>query len=122
MVYRDVQWSCPRDGAGLESTRVGAYTFMRCPQCRGAFLESAVLNAMVNAMGGEPPEPAPVMAARPLRCPACQEPLERGIVPAAPGLAERIEIDACAQHGVWFDRGELESVLEKAGLDALARR
>jgi Zn-finger nucleic acid-binding protein len=117
MVYRDVRWSCPRDGAALEVVRVGIHSFMRCPSCRGAFLEAAVVRAMVHAMGGEAPEPRPVATERPLRCPSCSQPLARGSLPSAPG---RVEIDACAEHGVWFDRGELESVLERAGLDALA--
>ena len=120
MVYRDVRWLCPRDGAALEVMRVGVHSFMRCPGCRGAFLEAAVVAAMLRAMGAETlPEPRPVATDRPLRCPSCQEPLARGAVPSAPGS---VEIDACAQHGVWFDRGELESVLERAGLDALATR
>jgi Zn-finger nucleic acid-binding protein len=120
MVYRDVRWICPRDGAGLVVTRVGAHSFMRCPDCRGAFLEAAVVVAMLRAMGAQGQlAPRPVTTDRPLRCPSCQEPLARGAVPSAPGS---VEIDACAQHGVWFDRGELQSVLERAGLDALATR
>ncbi len=119
MVYRDTSWLCPRDGAGLESVRVGTHSFMRCPACRGAFLEAHVLDAMFNAMGGEPPEPRPLQAQPPLRCPSCSEPLARAALPSAPGT---VEVDACARHGVWFDRGELESVLERAGLDALGRK
>ena len=117
MVYRDTRWLCPRDGAGLTTERVGVHAFMRCPTCRGAFLEAAVLTAMASAMGGEPPRPTPVSAERPLACPTCGEALARVQVAGEPG---QVEIDACARHGVWFDRGELEKVLDRVGLDALA--
>jgi Zn-finger nucleic acid-binding protein len=117
MVYRDTRWNCPRDGHSLEALRVGTHSFMRCAQCRGAFLEPHVLAAMLVEMGAEhqiAARPLPDLP-RPLRCPSCTEPLARSQLAG-------IEIDACAQHGIWFDRGELEAVLEWAGLAALARR
>jgi len=119
MVYRDKHWLCPRDGAGLEGVHIGVYAFMRCPDCRGAFLQPIVLDAMCAAMGGLRPSTQPIEAARPLRCPSpsCSEPLRREKVPLSLGVAE---IDGCVRHGVWFDRGALESVLERVGLDALA--
>ena len=117
MVYRDTRWICPRDGMALDSLRLGTHAFMRCPQCRGAFLEVHVLGAMLLEMGAVDKVAASTMPAppRPLRCPSCGEPLVRSNL-------EPAEIDTCPQHGVWFDRGELEAVLERVGLDALMRK
>jgi Zn-finger nucleic acid-binding protein len=118
MVYRDKHWTCPRDAGWLVHVRVGRHELMRCGHCRGAFVHPVVLHEMYDAMGGLWPRCEPIEALRPLRCPAptCHDPLQRAQVPLRPGYAH---IDSCAWHGVWFDRGVLEKVLERAGLDAL---
>ena len=45
---------------------------------------------------------APLDEALPAHCPGCHTPLYRYVATRA-----RIELDACATHGIWFDRGEL---------------
>jgi Zn-finger nucleic acid-binding protein len=42
-----------------------------------------------------------------VRCPQCGETMARRQDPEA-----RVVIDVCAEHGVWFDRGELTRVIE----------
>src|SRR5262249_24012808 len=64
------------------------------------------------AVGAEPaypgamkkvPKSAPRLGPRP--CPVCGAKMEL----VAQG---KIEIDVCAQHGVWLDKGELEALVE----------
>lgn len=40
------------------------------------------------------------------RCPTCGEPLR-------PHKIKGVEVDACEDHGVWLDTGELEQILAK---------
>jgi Zn-finger nucleic acid-binding protein len=48
--------------------------------------------------------------AKPRHCPHCASVM-------APALLMRIEVEHCAQHGVWFDMDELAWVLEMDGLE-----
>src|SRR5262249_40668894 len=48
---------------------------------------------------------AATVEAGPLACPECRAPLARGTLPGT-----SLELDACASHGTWFDRGELRVV------------
>jgi Zn-finger nucleic acid-binding protein len=119
MVYRDLHWRCPRDGAALEETHALGHAFRRCPGCRGAFVDVVTFTHMLEAMGGLMPLPERLDVARPLGCPACAAPLARQHVATPDGP---VELDTCAQHGLWFDANELQRVLEAAGLAGLAAR
>jgi Zn-finger nucleic acid-binding protein len=46
----------------------------------------------------------------PLACPECERPMRRTPVEAAACV-----VDACAEHGTWFDAGELEDVIRAFG-------
>ena len=49
-----------------------------------------------------------------LKCPICRKKMEKVIC----GKGKNIVIDKCRlQHGLWFDKGELEQLLESGGLD-----
>ena len=80
-----------------------------CERCTGSFVEDAALIEMVSAMINAPWElPAPLGAAGSHKCPAC----------AAVMTSERLErvaLERCVAHGVWFAAGELQTVLEHAG-------
>lgn len=54
-------------------------------------------------------------AEKPRKCPICLKKMQKIIVgPATPPLV----IDKCRRgHGLWFDKGELQDILEKAQLD-----
>lgn len=53
--------------------------------------------------------------ARELSCPKCQKSLRREEY-------EGVQIDWCAEHGVWLDNGELEAILNNLRLDPLYLR
>jgi Zn-finger nucleic acid-binding protein len=48
---------------------------------------------------------------RSLSCPHCAEDMKHE-------LYKEVEIDWCAEHGVWLDNGELEAILNNLRLDA----
>lgn len=92
---------CPGCSAPLELTA----DVSRCGSCRGAWLTEDGLRHRLELM-----KPGAVLAQRPgrgaggRRCPACAEPL-------ASIEIEGIELDRCAEHGVWFDANELSDLL-----------
>lgn len=98
---------CPRCGDGLilESAELGVHT---CTQCGGAWLAAKTIPRLAAAR-------VPVRnwlwwRRATGRCPDCE--LELRLVQAGPLL-----LDECADHGVWFDAGELHRVLADVGDD-----
>ena len=80
-----------------------------CEICTGSFVENAALAQMIAELTGalwEPPAPSSVAGTR--ACPACGDTM---MVESM----EEVAIDRCSPHGVWFDRGELETALAAAG-------
>jgi Zn-finger nucleic acid-binding protein len=118
MVYRDVHHLCPRCGVALENTAAMGNRFMRCEQCRGAFVDPSTMSRMFNDMGGAAPITYPADVVRTLSCPSCSEPMTRFRISSLDGW---VEIDTCQQHGMWFDTRELQLTLEAVGLAALER-
>jgi Zn-finger nucleic acid-binding protein len=81
-----------------------------CGACKGTFVESNALEAMVMDMVGQPwTMPPPTGTPGERGCPVC----------TAPMIVEQLEavtIDRC-DHGVWFDPTELGNVLHSVGSD-----
>jgi Zn-finger nucleic acid-binding protein len=113
MAYRGARRSCPVCGTSLLALRVGRRRQEYCPGCGGRWLEHATLISMWSELApGKTPELSPRKdgaGARP--CPSCREPMERVELMVIP-------LDRCAEHGVWFDRRELETALAGAALSA----
>lgn len=79
-----------------------------CDDCDGLFVENGALEALVTEMSGQPWQLPPVSGAPGgRRCPACASAL-------AVEPLEGETVDRCAEHGVWFDRAELEGALQHA--------
>ena len=105
--YRAASLACPRCRGPLEA----AGSAQACRACRGLWVEEAVLADMLARMTGDLARP--VFDARhgtsPPPCPVCQRML-------APVWTHGVPLDRCgAQHGIWFDADELETVLHHAG-------
>jgi Zn-finger nucleic acid-binding protein len=118
MPGRDEFATCPRCKAALD--RAGAR--LVCKQCEGALvaepevsqLIADIVGNVVSTMGwaGRIAEPQPlVLAPREggagLVCPCC----------TAAMTAHKlygIAVDRCEEHGVWFDKAELEAALQAA--------
>jgi Zn-finger nucleic acid-binding protein len=79
-----------------------------CIQCAGTFLQNEALEGLVLDLTGEAwrvPLPSGVAGER--ACPVCNQHM------IAEDL-ERVPIDRCATHGLWFDAQELAITLERA--------
>ncbi|HEY1537294.1 MAG TPA: zf-TFIIB domain-containing protein, partial [Polyangiaceae bacterium] len=48
------------------------------------------------------------------KCPACGEPMQRKNFAGASGVV----LDVCPEHGLWFDRGELATIMTFAATGA----
>ncbi|CAN5700138.1 hypothetical protein BH11MYX1_BH11MYX1_07140 [soil metagenome] len=101
-VYRDEYECCRRDRTEL--TEAGAVR--ACTQCHGqwATLASLVEMARVMTVPNEPRLEFERDARTPIACPSCSNAM-------GTWKYHQIELDRCAQHGIWFDRDELEGVL-----------
>ncbi len=86
----------------------------RCLECGGTWLDAGELETLTELAGADAAELARALAGRGWarrtrrRCPRCPRRLTEFQI----GEQERIEVDRCpADHGLWFDRGEMEAVI-----------
>jgi Zn-finger nucleic acid-binding protein len=118
--------SCPRCGTPFFSGKVGHLDAMGCGKCGGLWLDNAGSSAVLghydidaaqlasqvdaNAAEGA----SPLAAATPVtgQCPCCRTALQSVSY-------EGISLDFCAQHGTFFDRGELARLLQRAVASSL---
>jgi hypothetical protein len=79
-----------------------------CAQCAGTFVQNAAFEAMAQDISNDYFElPAPTGEPGPRACPVCAQAM---VVDAV----EKVAIDRCAAHGIWFDANELSVALERA--------
>lgn len=109
MAYRDDRATCPACATALEA----AGTRMTCSKCRGVLVPAAELDDMLHSMS---PDDARGLDERltagteaPRPCPRCAVPMDAVVL-------ERVPVDRCQAHGIWFDGKELERVLERDGV------
>jgi Zn-finger nucleic acid-binding protein len=108
---------CPRCGdEAMHAVRYKDLEADECPRCDGLFLGPAVLDRLVSQRDHAarlhlalPARPRHVeREVRYLRCPVCRNGMNRKQF----GRISGVVVDTCKQHGVWFDGGELQAVLD----------
>jgi Zn-finger nucleic acid-binding protein len=120
---------CPRCEVDLEVFRGGSGKLRDCGHCGGQFLEHVLLRDLIERREVYGTVAPRVFRKRnPLRnpvkylpCPECRTIMARRNFGGASGVV----VDVCTRHGMWFDAGELPSVLsfvESGGLAAARRR
>jgi Zn-finger nucleic acid-binding protein len=82
-----------------------------CLTCRGLWFDQGELELLAETSGraidsGSLSRSAAQGSAK-RRCPRCR----RKMHPATVGSEEAVQIDACPDHGIWLDRGELGRIL-----------
>jgi Zn-finger nucleic acid-binding protein len=106
---------CPRCRTPLQIQNAGRLVMNCCFQCGGLFLDGASSKRVVEAVDPNAiaaanqvsqHAKAPVATDAIAPCPVCQKALDRMPIPAA-----SVTVDVCAEHGVWFDRDELQRVV-----------
>ncbi len=113
---------CPHCDAPLIALEFEGIEIDYCPECKGVWLDRGEL-AMICELAGvasgtltdalyQTAELRPGTG----RCPRCRARL--GVIPVAGGGAS-VELDRCPRHhGLWFDHGEIKSVVECFGQQA----
>lgn len=133
---------CPDCHLDLAAHAFGAVGYSECPRCSGLFLKREAFEAVTKDADtrakvrlAEPPaDAAPASAALPGKgasgafpavryrpCPACRKLMNRSNYGGGSGIV----LDACRDHGLWFDKGELAAIvdfLEKGGWDRIRAR
>lgn len=132
---------CPDCRLGLVAHAFGAVGYAECPRCSGLFLKREAFEAVTKdadtrtmvrlagsppAAGAEAPDAGkapsgvfPAVRYRP--CPSCAKLMNRSNFGGGSGIV----LDACRDHGLWFDKGELAAIvdfLEKGGWDRIRKR
>ncbi len=86
-----------------------------CPWCHGLWFDAGELALLAEKLGrtlaapeGAPPEAAPT-SEKPRLCPRCDKAMEK----VALGAQPKVLLDRCASHGLWFDHGELGSLVSQ---------
>lgn len=112
--------NCPFCKKPMITLEMGDVEIDYCVGCRGIWLDRGELELLMDA-----PEKADQLlrsfrqdatsTERPRRCPICDKRMAKILVGQGhPPLT----IDRCERdHGLWFDRGELEEVLRRGRLD-----
>lgn len=108
--------TCPRCQAVLVLRDEGGVVVTACPSEHGLFIGHTALDeltkhappaaaAALDAGATLPLPTPPAVAAGPLHCPRCGEPM----IARTFARGSTIVVDECPQHGTWFDAGELRA-------------
>ena len=107
---------CPRCRTPLTVQNEGRLVMNCCYQCGGLFLDGPSSKRVVDAVDTNAVAAANQVSQRAhaavatdavVPCPACTKALDRMPIPAA-----GVTVDVCREHGVWFDRDELQRVVQ----------
>lgn len=136
---------CPDCRLDLVAHAFGAVGYAECPRCSGLFLKREAFEAVTKdadtrakvrlAEPATEAQPAPQASSAKLTkgasgafpavryrpCPSCARLMNRSNYGGGSGIV----LDACRDHGLWFDRGELAAIvafLEKGGWDRIRER
>ena len=116
--------NCPACKNAMITLELADVEIDHCVGCGGIWLDAGELELLLEA-----PEKAKRLLAsfredataieRPRKCPICGKRMAKVIVgPSGPPL----RVDQCRRnHGLWFDRGELQVVLSRGQLDEESR-
>jgi len=125
--------ACPRCKAELAVRSLGEASVIECTQCQSLWVKRVDFERICKRAQEtadialeQDPSTLPIRSAEPERkvfyiaCPTCGQQMLRKMF-RYKDLPSRVVIDYCREHGVWFDRGELESIVSfvrsKANLD-----
>jgi Zn-finger nucleic acid-binding protein len=112
---------CPRCQETLQTVTLGSVKASECPKCEGLWVDVETFNAIcadreqqAAVLGGASPLPQPAHPeltldeVRYLHCPTCRTLMNRVNFAGRSGVV----VDVCRGHGTWFDRDELQHIVE----------
>jgi Zn-finger nucleic acid-binding protein len=115
---------CPRCGDPMRKLNVVDFSVAGCVECSGLFVPHETFEMMqdasdrvIESTARQPREEMEYDARIVyLRCPVCKTLMNRKNF----ALTSGVILDICGNHGIWFDGGELEKIMEfiaKGGLE-----
>lgn len=116
---------CPRCEVPMRGQTFGEFSVAQCSQCSGLFVPHETFEMMQETRDRAifPARPIgrgelrPDTYVRYVRCPICRNMMNRTNFARISGVI----IDTCRGHGIWFDPGELEKIMEFISLGGLAK-
>jgi Zn-finger nucleic acid-binding protein len=118
--------NCPVDGTSLEQYTLDAVEVEKCPECQGFWFTRSDIRQVEEAEGVDEgwmgfdlwSDQDAFEAQKSLRkCPVCNQQMATILY----GHSE-VKIDYCvAEHGVWLDQGEFESIIDSLQEELLSK-
>jgi hypothetical protein len=111
---------CPVCGNAMITLELAEVEIDYCSDCGGIWLDRGELEMLLGdaEQAGEllrSFRPAKGCREKPRRCPICLKKMRKVLVGSAPAP---VLIDKCVRaDGLWFDKGELQTILNSAKLD-----
>ncbi len=107
---------CPRCGVPMRQVKIGDFTVVKCSPCGGFFVPEETFDMMQDrsdrvifpTSGAAHGEVQPESVVRYVRCPICRQMMNRTNFARISGVI----IDTCHGHGIWFDPGEMEKIMD----------
>jgi Zn-finger nucleic acid-binding protein len=111
---------CPKCEVGMSGLRLAATDLYECGQCHGLWVDSETLQQIASdreqqslilgtaTIASSPGQRNLETKYRYVPCPLCRELMHRVNFAGSSGVV----VDVCKQHGTWFDRDELQSIIE----------
>jgi Zn-finger nucleic acid-binding protein len=109
----------------MRGKEVGEFHLIGCDKCAGVFVphdvfdmmqekrDSVVFSAIAPQKGQTPVE----SNASYVRCPVCKQVINRVNFARISGVI----VDVCREHGIWFDGGEIEKIMDFVAHGGLQR-
>lgn len=102
---------CPHCSNSLVTLEFSRIEVDYCYECKGIWLDSGELEYLFALEGRDDRYVRTMEAAnvreKGKRCPLCRKVMEKIFI----GVSEKVLLDRCKVHGIWFDRGELKKLL-----------
>ena len=100
----------------MRGVKIGDFSVAKCSQCGGFFVPDETFDKMQERSdrvifptgGGKRGEVEQESAVRYVRCPVCLNMMNRTNFARISGVI----IDSCRGHGIWFDPGEMEKIMD----------
>jgi Zn-finger nucleic acid-binding protein len=107
---------CPRCEVPMRGVKIGDFSVTKCSQCGGFFVPDETFDKMQErsdrvifpTSGATHEEVQTESAVRYVRCPVCRQMMNRTNFARISGVI----IDTCHGHGIWFDPGEMEKIMD----------
>jgi len=107
---------CPRCQVPMRGKQIGEFSVSECPDCGGFFIPHETFEMMqdnssrviFSGQGVHKHEAQPEQSVRYVRCPVCLKMMNRQNFARISGVI----VDICQGHGIWFDFGEVEKIMD----------